>query len=50
MDNSVFLLLGFVVIVIIATGFRVRKLKRLSEEQWKKVDHSKLREWVDDDD
>ncbi len=39
----------FVAAVVIYTGYRIRRLQKKSDEQWRKVDHSKLREWSEDD-
>ncbi|MEL7538516.1 MAG: hypothetical protein AAFZ58_10775 [Pseudomonadota bacterium] len=45
------LVLGlFILAVVVYTGFKIRQLQKRSEEQWRQVDHSKLREWNDDDD
>ena len=49
MNGSFILLLLFIAGVVIYTGFRIRRLQRLSEKQWREVDHSKLRDWEDDD-
>ena len=49
MKFSVLVLLLFIAGVVIYTGYRIRRLQRLSEQQWREVDHSKLREWQDDD-
>ncbi len=39
----------FIAAVMVYTGFRLRRLIKQSEEQWRNVDHSKLREWDDED-
>ncbi len=44
---SVALLILIILVWVIA---KVRYYMRVSEEQWKRVDKSKLREWDDDDD
>ena len=49
MPNDLWLLLAFIAIVVVYTVAKVRKHMRNSEEQWKQVDKSKLREWEDDD-
>ncbi|MEM8981633.1 MAG: hypothetical protein AAGC71_01310 [Pseudomonadota bacterium] len=49
MPDAVWLLIAFIAAVVIYTGMRLRRLQKQSEEQWKRVDHSKLREWQDDD-
>ena len=38
-----------IAIVIVYTIAKVRDLMRRSDEQWREVDKSKLREWDDDD-
>lgn len=43
-------ILVFIAVVIIYTIAKVIEHNRRSEEQWRKVDKSKLREWDDDDD
>ncbi|MEM7276972.1 MAG: hypothetical protein AAF385_02510 [Pseudomonadota bacterium] len=49
MNQALLVLLLFIVGVVLYTGYRLRKLQQLSEKQWKEVDHSKLREWKDED-
>ncbi|MEM1261156.1 MAG: hypothetical protein AAGH76_02040 [Pseudomonadota bacterium] len=48
--DAIWILVAFIAAVVVYTGFRLRQLQKRSEEQWKRVDHSKLREWKDDDD
>jgi hypothetical protein len=43
----VLILIAFVVIYAVV---RIREYMRVSNEQWKNVDKSKLREWEDEDD
>jgi hypothetical protein len=43
----VLILIAFVVIYAVV---RIRRYMRVSNEQWKNVDKSKLREWEDEDD
>jgi hypothetical protein len=43
----VLILIAFVVIYAVV---RIRQYMRVSNEQWKNVDKSKLREWEDEDD
>jgi hypothetical protein len=43
----VLILLAFVLIYVVA---KIREYMKVSEEQWKKVDKSELREWEDDED
>jgi hypothetical protein len=49
MPQEIWLILAFIAIVIVYTIARVLRLMRQSEEQWREVDKSKLREWEDDD-
>jgi len=50
MPDGLLILLLFIAVVIIYTIAKVIRLKQQSEEQWKQVDKSKLKEWEDDDD
>ncbi len=50
MPETLTLILIFIAVVIIYTIAKVRDLMRRSDEQWREVDKSKLREWDDDDD
>lgn len=50
MNQALVALLLFIAGVVIYTGYRLRKLQQLSKKQWEEVDHSKLREWTDEDD
>jgi hypothetical protein len=43
----VLILIAFVLIYVVV---KIREYMRVSDEQWKKVDKSKLREWDDEDD
>ena len=43
-------ILLLIAVVAIYTIAKVLQYMRLSNEQWKQVDKSKLREWEDDDD
>lgn len=38
-----------IVVIIVYTIAKVRRLMRQSDEEWRQVDKSKLREWQDDD-
>jgi len=49
MPEGLWLILVFILVVIIYTIAKVRQYMRQSEEQWRRVDKSKLREWEDDD-
>ena len=40
----------FIAAVVIYTGFKVRRLIRRSEDEWRRVDTTKLKRWDDDDD
>jgi len=42
--------LALIAFVLVYVVVRIREYMRVSNEQWKKVDKSKLREWDDDDD
>lgn len=50
MPKGLLILLVFVAVVVVYTIARVISLNRLSEQQWKQVDKSKLKEWEDDED
>ena len=50
MPKGLLILLVFVAVVVVYTIARVISLNRLSEQQWKQVDKSKLRDWEDDED
>lgn len=50
MPVELLLILVFIAVVIVYTIARVLRLMRQSDEQWRKVDKSKLREWEDEDD
>ena len=43
-------ILILIAIVIVYTIAKVMAYSRTSDEQWRRVDKSKLREWDDDDD
>jgi hypothetical protein len=49
MPKGLLILLVFVAVIVVYTIARVISLNRLSEQQWKQVDKSKLRKWDDDD-
>jgi sensor domain CHASE-containing protein len=49
MPEGIWPILVFIVVVIIYTIAKVLQYMRQSEEQWRQVDKSKLREWDDDD-
>ena len=50
MPEGLWPILVLIAVVIIYTVAKVRQYMRESEEQWRKVDKSKLREWDEDDD
>ena len=49
MPEGLWPVLVIIVVVIIYTIAKVLQHMRKSEEQWRQVDKSKLREWDDDD-
>ena len=49
MHEGLWLILLLIVVVILYTVAKVLRYMRLSAEQWRQVDKSKLREWEDDD-
>jgi hypothetical protein len=42
-------ILALIALVVIYTIAKVVQYSRKSDEQWREVDKSKLREWTDDD-
>ncbi|NIL93859.1 MAG: hypothetical protein GTO71_05335 [Woeseiaceae bacterium] len=50
MPEGLLWILIFIAVVIAYTIAKVVQHNRRSEEQWRSVDKSKLREWDDDDD
>jgi hypothetical protein len=42
-------ILALIAVVVIYTIAKVVQYSRKSDEQWREVDKSKLREWTDDD-
>jgi len=42
-------ILALIAVVVIYTIAKVVQFSRKSDEQWREVDKSKLREWTDDD-
>jgi hypothetical protein len=50
MQKGLTYILIFIGVVIIYTIAKVVQHNRRSQEQWRDVDKSKLREWDDDDD
>lgn len=49
MPEGLWPILVLIILVIIYTIAKVVQYMRKSEEQWRQVDKSKLREWEDDD-
>ena len=49
MPDGLWLILLLIAVVILYTVAKVLRYMRLSEEQWRQVDKSKLREWEEDD-
>jgi len=50
MPEGLWPILIFIALVIIYTIAKVIEYMRQSEQQWRQVDKSKLREWDEDDD
>ncbi len=50
MPKSLILILIMIAAIIVYTIAKVVNYNRLSEQQWKEVDKSKLKEWDDEDD
>lgn len=50
MPEGLWLILVFIAFVIVYTIAKVFEYMKRSEQQWRKVDKSKLREWGEDDD
>lgn len=49
MNNGIWVALAIILAVVVYVIVKVFYYARLSREQWKEVDRSKLREWQDDD-
>jgi len=49
MSGEFWLILVFIALVIVYTVAKVIDYMKQSEQQWREVDKSKLREWDDDD-
>jgi len=49
MPEGLLPIIVFIVVVIIYTIAKVIEYSRQSDQQWREVDKSKLREWEDDD-
>ena len=50
MPEGLWPVLAIIAVVVIYTIAKVIDNVRKSEQQWRQVDKSKLREWVDDED
>ena len=50
MPDGLWPVLILIVLVLIYVIAKIREYMRVSEEQWKKVDKNKLREWDDEED
>lgn len=50
MPDGLWVVLILIAFVVIYAVVRIREYMRVSNEQWKNVDKSKLREWEDEDD
>jgi len=49
MPSGLILLLIMIALIVVYTIAKVLQYMRLSDEQWREVDKSKLKEWEDDD-
>ena len=49
MPKGLIILLVMIAVIIIYTIVKIVSYNRLSEQQWKEVDKSKLKEWDDED-
>ena len=49
MPSGLILLLIMISLIVIYTIAKVLQYMRLSDEQWRDVDKSKLKQWEDDD-
>ena len=49
MPEGLLPIIVFIAVVIIYTIVKVIEYSRQSDQQWREVDKSKLREWEDDD-
>mgnify|MGYP001813227894 FL=1 len=49
MSKGLFFILVMIAVIIIYTIAKVISYNRLSQQQWKQVDKSKLKEWDDDE-
>ena len=49
MSTTLILILVMIAVIIVYTIAKIIDYNRLSQQQWKQVDKSKLRKWDDDD-
>jgi hypothetical protein len=49
MPKGLIFLLVMIAVIVIYTIAKIVRYNRLSEQQWKQVDKSKLKEWDDDE-
>ena len=49
MSKGLFFILVMIAVIIIYTIAKVISYNRLSQQQWKQVDKSRLKEWDDDE-
>ncbi|MGB5511369.1 MAG: hypothetical protein WBM87_06640 [Woeseiaceae bacterium] len=49
MPSGLIFLLIMIALIVIYTIAKVLQYMRLSDEQWREVDKSKLKQWEDDD-
>ncbi|HEY5643707.1 MAG TPA: hypothetical protein VIS31_12615 [Woeseiaceae bacterium] len=49
MPKGLIFLLVMIAVIVVYTIAKVIRYVRLSEQQWKEVDKSKLKEWEDDE-
>jgi len=49
MPKGLIFLLVMIAVIVVYTVAKVVRYNRLSEQQWKQVDKSKLKEWDDDE-
>ncbi len=50
MPEGLWIILVMIAVIIIYALAKVRRLMRISEEQWREVDKSKLKKWEDEED
>ncbi len=50
MPEGLWIILVMIAVIIIYALAKVYRLMRISEEQWREVDKSKLKKWEDEED